>query len=146
MIKSQSMRTLKIWKVLLLAPLLMAFQCDEDELIEDDLAQTGLLGRWEIADESMGGISDLSVKCCRFIEFNPDDNPQDLNGSFLYEDETGFYDGVFSVDLSEETILIQRADRTPITYRYSLNNEQDYLMLTFTEEEVDFQQGWSRIY
>jgi len=137
---------MKKFKLLLVVPLLMAFQCNEDELIEDDLIETGLTGRWEIADETINGISDLSAKCCRFFEFNPDDNPGDFKGVFFYEDETGVYQGVYSVDPENGTILFRRERRDPVTYEYSLNDEQDYLRFTFTEDEAAFEQGWSRVY
>ena len=138
---------MKKLKLLLVMPLLMAFQCDDEtDLSEDPLIDTGLLGRWEIADETIGGISDLSVKCCRFFEFNPDDNLEDLNGEFFYEDETGVYQGMFSVDSETGTILFRREGRNPATYEYSLNGDQDYLMFTFTDNDADFEQGWSRVY
>jgi hypothetical protein len=139
---------MKQLRILLLAPLLMAFQCDEDSITEDELFETGLLGRWEIADESIDGISDLSAKCCRFIEFNPDEDPEDLSGVFLYEDgsETGFYQGAFSVDQERQTILFEREGREPVVYLYELNDARDYLGVTFTENDAEFVQGWSRVY
>ncbi|MEJ2583716.1 MAG: hypothetical protein P8Z38_01305 [Robiginitalea sp.] len=138
---------MKKLKILLVVPLLMAFQCDEEtDLSEDRLIDTGLLGRWEIADETIGGISDLSVKCCRFFEFNPDDTPEDFKGTFFYEDATGVYQGVFSVDPENGTILFQRESRNPVTYVYALNGEQDYLRFTFAEDDTEFEQGWSRVY
>jgi hypothetical protein len=88
----------------------------------------------------------LSVKCCRFFEFNPDDNPEDFNGTFFYEDVSGVYQGVYSVDPENGTILFRRDSRNPVTYEYSLNGEQDYLRFTYTEDEVVFEQGWSRVY
>jgi hypothetical protein len=140
---------MKNLRILLLAPLLMAFQCDEEtDLIEDELLDTGLLGRWEIADESIDGISDLSAKCCRFFEFSMDNDPDDLDGFFLYEDGTGtgFYEGVFSVDLNGQTIIFERDGRAPVTYSYSLSEDRDYLTFTFTENQAEFVQGWQRIY
>ena len=74
---------MKMLRILLIAPLLMAFQCDEDEqLREDELDGTGIYGRWELDSEFIGNISDLLPKCCRFYEFFPDDNPEDQSGLF----------------------------------------------------------------
>ncbi len=135
-------------RILLLAPLLMAFQCDEDIDFQDDtLIGTDLLGRWEIADESRDGISDLSVKCCRFFEFTLDGNPEDLTGRFLYEDGTGgFYEGIFTVDPDKQTILFERENRAPVTYDYVLNEPRDYLTFSFSENEAELVQGWKRVY
>lgn len=139
---------MKHLKILLLAPLLMAFQCDEDIGFEDDaLIGTDLLGRWEIADESRDGISDLSVKCCRFFEFSLDGDPEDLTGRFLYEDGTGgFYEGIFTVDPDRQTILFQRENRDPVTYDYALNEPRDYLSFTYTDDDAQVEEGWKRIY
>ncbi len=130
--------------LLLLALLLMAFQCDEDELIEDPLMDTGLLGRWEIADETINGITDLLPKCCRFFEFNPDANPEDLDGLFSFTNETGVFEGVFALDPDNQTIELRREGRAPVTYSYSLNSALDYLEFSFSEGDAEFVQGWQR--
>jgi hypothetical protein len=130
--------------LLLLALLLMAFQCDEDELIEDPLMDTGLLGRWEIADETINGITDLLPKCCRFFEFNPDGNPEDLDGLFSFTNETGVFEGAFTLDPENQTIELRREGRAPVTYSYSLNSALDYLEFSFSEGDAEFVQGWQR--
>jgi hypothetical protein len=138
---------MKKLKILLVVPLLMAFQCDEEtDLLDDRLTDTGLLGRWEIADETIGGIYDLSVKCCRFFEFNPDDSPEDFKETFFYDDETGVYQGVFSVNPENGTILFQRESMNPVTNVYALNGEENYLIFTFTEKGADFEQGHEPVY
>ena len=138
---------MKILRILLLVPFLMAFQCDEDDDFFDDLLiDTGLLGRWEISNEAIGGISDLLPKFGRFYEFEMDDNPDDLQGLFLYEDEFGVYPGVFTVDEANQTIIFQREERAPVTYMYSLDGDLDYLVFTFIEDGATWEQGWIRRY
>ena len=47
---------MKYLKILVLAPLLMAFQCESDDPTTfDNLEASGLLGRWEIQDEIIIG-------------------------------------------------------------------------------------------
>ena len=134
---------MKILRILLIAPLLMAFQCDEDELlVEDELDETGIYGRWELNSEIIGNISDLLPKCCRFYEFFPDDNPEDQSGLFSYTDETGAFEGVFTLDQDDQTILFERENRTPITYGYSLTDAKDYLTITFVEDGANYEQGY----
>ena len=136
---------MKLVRILLLVPFLMAFQCDEDTaLIEDPLIDTGLLGRWEIADETVNGINDLLPKSGRFFEFNPDDNPDDLQGLFSFTEVGGVYSGVFTVDEVNQTILFQRDERDPVIFVYSINSRQDYLTFTFIEDDVEWVQGWAR--
>ena len=66
---------------------MMAFQRDEEVKYPNDrLLDIGLLGSWEIAEESINGISDLTVKCCMFLDFGPDDNKQDFRGRFVYRE------------------------------------------------------------
>lgn len=122
----------------------MAFQCEDDiEIVEDNLNDSGLLGTWEISEETVNGISDMLPICCEFLEFNPDDNKQDFTGFFIYTDSMGnVYDGLFTFDQTNQTILFDRNDNELITYGYSLNSSEEYLTLTFTQENMNYVQGW----
>ena len=135
---------MKPLKFLLLAMFLTAFQCEEDILIrEDDLAETGILGKWEISNESVNGISDLSVKCCRFIEFSEDENTTDLEGSFTYKDELEMvFEGTFQLDPSVQQIMIKRKDRETLVYNYAINSSKDYLTFTYSDEDSEIEEGW----
>ena len=138
---------MKSFKIMLLAVFLMAFQCEEDILIqEDDLAATGILGKWEISNESVNGISDLSVKCCRFIEFREDGNIADLEGSFTYRDELEtIYEGTFVLDPPKQQIIFKRNDRETLVYNYTMNSSQDYLTFTYSDGNSDIVEGWEKI-
>lgn len=129
-----------------MVPLFMAFQCnDEIETIEENLNETGLLGRWEITDEVVNGIDDMLPKCCRFFQFDPDDNKQDLTGLFTFIDFTGDYSGIFTVDQTKQQIIFQREGREPVVYDFTMNSSQDYLTFSFIEEEnLNYVQGWAK--
>ncbi len=122
----------------------MAFQCDnESELSEDNLNESGILGKWEIANETINGISDLLPKCCKFFEFNPDNNNQDLSGLFMFiDDPVENYMGAFTIEEPKQLIIFQREGKENIEYGYSINLSKDYLTLTFTEDNSAFVQGW----
>lgn len=78
---------MKCLRLIILLPLLMAFTCGEEiKYPNDRLLDIGILGSWEISGESINGISELTVKCCRFMEFKPDDNKQDFRGRFIYRE------------------------------------------------------------
>ena len=125
---------MKILRILLIVPFLMAFQCDKEEPLPiDELDGTGIYGRWELTDEVYGNISDLLPKCCEFYEFLPDDIPEDQSGLWSYTDEFGVYEGVFTLDQGNQTILFERENRTPLTIGYSLNDTNDYLELSFLD-------------
>lgn len=131
-------------RLLLVLPLLMAFQCnDDDALMEDRLNDTGLLGTWEINDEINNNISDLLPRCCQFFEFLTDDNKEDLSGQFMFTDDLGQdYQGVFSLNESNQTIRFQRDGNEDLVYDYDINAVQDYLRFTFTEGSSQINQGW----
>lgn len=135
---------MKYVRLLFFAPLLMAFQCDvESELMEDNLNETGLFGRWEIADETINGISDGLPKCCEYFEFNPDDYKDDLTGLFIYTDSFGAnYNGAFTVDEANQLILFEQNDNSPVIYEFSLDTSEEYLTFTFTEDTLTYVQGW----
>lgn len=137
----------KYLRFLLLAPLLMAFTCDEDTDINyDNLNELGIFGEWEINSETIDGISDLTVQCCRFIEFLPDSNNEDFSGLFNYSVQpTQSYDGIFTVDPTNQVITFQREGNEEVMYSYTINNSQDTLSFTFTENEAVFEQDWVKI-
>lgn len=137
----------KYLRFLLLAPLLMIFTCDEDTDINyDNLNELGIFGEWEINSETIDGISDLTVQCCRFIEFLPDGNNEDFSGLFNYSVQpTQSYDGIFTVDPTNQVITFQREGNEEVMYSYTINNSQDTLSFTFTENEAVFEQDWVKI-
>ena len=134
---------MKTFRFLFLALSLMAFQCEEDILIpENDLETAGVLGNWEIAFESVNGISDLSVKCCRFIEFKEDENTADLEGSFTYTELEMVYEGTFMLDPLKQKIIFEREDRAPRVYNYTINSSKNYLTFTYKDGDLDIEEGW----
>lgn len=137
---------MKYFRIIVFLPLLMAFQCEDDiEIADDNLNDSGLLGTWEIADETVNGISDMLPICCEFFEFNPDDNKQDFTGLFVYTDSMGdVYDGLFTVDQTNQTLLFEWDDEQ-ITYGYELDSSQEHLTFTFTEDNLNYVQGWVKI-
>ena len=137
----------KYLRFLLLVPLLMAFTCDEDTDINyDNLNELGIFGEWEINSETIDGISDLTAPCCRFIEFLPDGNNEDFSGLFNYSVQpTQSYDGIFTVDPTNQVITFQREGNEEVMYSYTINNSQDTLSFTFTENEAVFEQDWVKI-
>ena len=137
---------MKSFRFLLLALFLMAFQCEEDILIqEDDLSATGILGKWEIANESVNGISDMSVKCCRFIEFRDDENEKDLRGSLAYTEFDMIYEGTFTVDPPAQQIVFEQDDFETVVYNYTISSSGDYLTFTYRDGDSDIEEGWVKI-
>ena len=71
---------MRFLRLLYILPLLTVLQCEDDAPpVPDQLDETGLLGRWEIEDETINGISDLLPKCCKFFEFSPDNIKDDTS-------------------------------------------------------------------
>lgn len=139
---------MKYLRILIFIPLLMAFQCEEEiDITEDRLYETGLFGTWEIADETMNGISDMLPKCCIFFEFYGDSNDQDLVGTYTYTDELGDYtNGMFTVDKSKQLIIFDVDGSEQRIYEFALDSFAEYLTFTFTENDIEYEQGWKKIY
>ena len=137
---------MKLLRLLVILPILVGFQCEDDNIpIEDSLEESGVLGRWEFADETVNGISDLLPKCCKFFEFTPDNNKEDLNGLFLFTDESVEYSGIFTLDPTNQQIVFQREGNNTVVYDYELNSSQDYLTFSFIEgENLNYVQGWAK--
>lgn len=142
----KSCAIMKLLRLLVILPILFGIQCEDDIFpIEDILEETGILGRWEFADETVNGISDLLPKCCKFFEFMPDNNVEDLNGLFLFTDGTVAYSGIFTLDEANQQIVFQRDGKTSVVYDYNLNSSQDYLTFSFVEgENLNYLQGWAK--
>lgn len=127
--------------------MLLALTCGEDvKYPNDKLLDIGVLGTWEISVESINGITDMTVNCCRFMDFVPDDNNQDLKGRFIYRDgERQISEGFFTVNPNQETIFFLWNDDKELVYQYKFSNSFDYLTFTFSEDDLDFVQGWAKI-
>lgn len=128
-------------------PLLMAFTCGEEVKYPNDrLNDIGIFGTWEISDQSINGISDLTVKCCKFLDFTPDDDKQDFRGRFTYrEDGQQMAAGFFIVDPSQETVFFEWDKEKDLVYQYKFNDSMDFLTFSFSEDGSDFVEGWSQI-
>jgi len=126
----------------------MAFQCDDDiDITQDYLYDSGLLGTWEITDETVNGISDMNPKCCIFFEFSPDNNENDLVGIYAYSDELGnYYNDKFIVDPINQLILLDRDNGEQQSYEFTVDNSAEYLTFSFTENGLNFEQDWRKVY
>ncbi len=139
---------MKYLRFLFLAPLLLAFQCESDEIeVADNLDTTGLFGSWEIQDEIINGnISDMIPKCCEFLRFDKDGDVSDNIGLLTYTDSQGLVnDGIFEVDLDNQTILIIYDDNDTFMFDFSVNNAQEILTIDFSENGTNYTQTWIRI-
>lgn len=141
---------MKKLRFLVLMPLLMAFQCD-DEISHtnenDNLYDTRLLGYWEIVEEvENGDMSDMQPKCCLFVDFLIDSNPDDLQGDYRYTDESGVDDGKFTVNRTENQIIFNNAENEQLIYEYSIYDSGDKLTFTFTENDSEIIQNWTKNY
>ena len=138
---------MKSLRLLLLAPLLMAFQCEDDiDIQEDLLSDSGIYAGWELVNQSINGLSDMLPAPDMTLEFYPDTNRQDRQGQFNLEEQTESTQGIFILDLTLKTITFKREDKADIVYEYILNSEKDYLTFSFTESHAQFEQGWRKIY
>lgn len=139
---------MKYFRLLVIAPILMAFQCESDDPAQfDNLETTGLLGKWEIQDEIINGnISDMIPKCCEFLEFYPDDDITDSKGFLTYTDSQGLVNsGTFEVNLDNQTILFIDNENDEFIFDFSINNSEENLTIDFIEDGTNYTQSWNKI-
>ncbi|MBU2940806.1 hypothetical protein KO494_14755 [Lacinutrix sp. C3R15] len=139
---------MKYLRFIILAPFLMAFQCESDDPSSfDNLEATGLLGRWEIQDEIINGsISDMTPKCCEFLEFNLDDNIKDTIGFLTYTDSQDVVNiGVFEVELNNQSIIFTDEESDEFTFEFEVDDVQQNLTLDFTKDGTNYIQTWVKI-
>ena len=138
------MRTIRL---LLFAPLLMAFQCeDEIDVEEDSLFDTGIYAGWVLDSQTINGVTELTPLPEMILEFYPDNNAQDNKGEYNLEEPSSNTIGIFVMDMTEQKIIFEREGRDNIIYGYSINAAKDYIIFTFSESDAQFEQGWRRLY
>lgn len=131
----------------LLFPLLsflMAFQCEEDASPFDVLNETGLFGLWEIQEEVINGsIDDMLPKCCEFLQFSRDGNPDDFKGFLTYTDAQGLArSGIFEANTTAETVTFIDDDNDIFIFEFSVDAITGMLSISFTEEGMTYTQDW----
>lgn len=114
---------------------------DDDKVLIDPIEDTGILGIWKLESRVINNISDLAVRCCDYLEFEQDDRPDDLTGSFyaygfLYET-----DGTFTLDLNGGSILFEYDD-SQRSYTYTL--KEDRLTFFYTEDGASIEETWRK--
>lgn len=137
---------MKYFRLLFLVPIVIIFQCASDNPNSfDNLDTTDLLGRWEIQDEIINGISDMIPKCCEFLEFEKDANNTDNKGLLTYTDAQGLVNnGIFEVNLENQTILFIDDDDDEFNFDFNVDNSQENLTINFIEDGNNYTQTWVR--
>lgn len=138
---------MKIFRILLCAPLLMAFQCDDEPNIEEDmLFESGIYGGWELASQTIDGTLDMTPLSEVILEFYPDADTQDNKGEYNLEEPSANTIGVFIMDELEQSITLQKEGAADIVYSYEITTSEGHITLTFTENNTQVEQGWQKIY
>ncbi|MDT0608321.1 hypothetical protein [Croceitalea rosinachiae] len=136
---------MKWLRKLLLVPLLMAFQCDDEINAEEDLLfESGIYAGWQLTSQSIDGISDLTPLPETLLEFYPDNNTQDNRGEYNLEELSANIVGVFIMDQTEQTITFKREGSSDVIYDYTINSDKDFITFSFTESDAQFEQGWTK--
>lgn len=104
--------------------------CEKDEPPPvDALTFTGVLGKWKLEMREFGGISDMSVPCCDYMEYSEDGNTSDLKGLFSAYGTGYEVSGIFEMDWPVTQLAIQE-DNEQKTYGFVLSGERIELSYT----------------
>lgn len=114
---------------------------DKDTAPTDNLVEVGILGEWQFEMRSVNGISSLAAECCNFLRFTTDEIPTDFKGNFTNTTESGETQGVFSIDVSNNTI---RFDLSDSQLEYDLEIENDLMTFTYTLNNQTIVEDWRK--
>lgn len=146
------MKKLLTINILLFIAFIAFTSCDKEEVEAeqtenlkqtDNLSQTGILGKWALNGRSINSISDLTVKCCEYIAFKADNNPNDLKGEFK-STGTGYEtNGVFEVIDTINSIQFAYKNTQKL---YEFNLLQNQLSFTyFMKDSSKVLENWTRV-
>jgi hypothetical protein len=138
---------MKVLRLFLFAALLMAFQCEDEVNVQEDLLfESGIYGGWELASQTVNGVTDMMPLPEMILEFYPDGNTQDNRGEYNLEEPFANTVGVFIMDQIEQTIAFKREGKEDIVYGYIIHPDKDFITFTFVESNAQFEQGWRKKY
>ena len=140
---------MKRFRLLMLAPLLMAFQCGDDEFInieEDLLYESGIFGTWQLSNQTIDGVTALTPTPEIILEFYADSNLDDATGDYNREEPSANIIGVFIVDRLEETITFRQSNKSDIIYGFTINENKDLMTFTYTEGDSQIEEEWIKLF
>jgi len=128
---------------LILCMLIGLIGCSEDvedqNIKEDPLLSTQLLGEWEISSRSYNGITPLIRFCCEYLSLEEDAKSDDLKGVFSYSGGSQETNGIFDLDTINGTISFSRENSNSI---YTYNTSNGSIAFYFREDDVDVEEVW----
>lgn len=107
----------------------------------DKLEQMGILGKWKLQMRTINGITDLISHCCEFIEFNADNESDDLKGHFVATSPGNETSGLFEISTAAKTIRFEFNNKQ-LTYAYSISER--IITFTYVENEVVIIEDWAK--
>lgn len=128
----------RVFQTLPLLVLLIPFAaCEKEDVLPpvDALTYTGVLGEWKLELREFGGISDMAVPCCDYLEFSTDGNETDLKGLFSARGPGYEVNGIFELDWPITQLVIQDENEQD-TYGFVLTGERFELSYTVDGNEV----------
>jgi hypothetical protein len=107
-----------------------------------DLENTGILGKWEIQSYTYNGITDMSINCCSFLEFNYDGIAHDLMGDFRAVGTGYETKGIFKLDLKNFTILFEYSNKQKL---YEFQIQDSHLAFSYNEDGTEISETWIKL-
>ena len=142
--------------IILLLTVALCFSCsnDDDNYPTAGLQNSPIIGQFEVfsrcggTDGSENTICPLILLCCDFITFVDDANVNDNMGKFTSIVAGETYTGVFTLNETNNTILLVRDDNSnESTIIYSFNDDDNVLSFKeYQDNNTDFDTSdWNRI-
>ena len=130
----------QLFRFLLITCLFM-LGCNNDIQQDDNLFQYEIIGKWKLESRAINNITDLSIACCDYLEFNVDDNPADNKGIFVASGVGYEQQGVFELNTTNTTLEFDY-DNSVKTYDYQVSDNIIHFM--YSENDDEIMESWRK--
>jgi len=136
------MKSFEVITFMLVFTLITLVGCEKDENEkQDNLQQTGIIGKWKLESRSIDGISSLAVECCDYIEFKTDNELDDFKGEFMAYGTGYETTGEFELNTTENTIHFDY-NNTCRSYEYQIF--AGLLEFIYMEDDQKIGEDWRK--
>ena len=134
------MKSMQFRLSLLLLALAALTACTKEEAVQtDQLQELGMFRLWKLDTREVGSISSLAIACCDYLEFSPDQEPEDLRGDFKAYGAGYETIGSFELNNARDSIWFYYDDNEQVS---GFQMIEDVFIRSYLEDNHPVVEGW----